>query len=132
MLITVFAVGEGVGFRSVACFRQESLGQTTPQTLHVCATRARIRIMSNAPYTTDTSPEAYALQIDLFRQMTPAQRIKKMCGLSRRVKCMAMDAIRRRYPEFNEDEVRLKFIELTYGKELSDDVRRWQGTKAIG
>ena len=45
---------------------------------------------------------------------------------------MAMDAIRRRYPEFNEEEVRLKFIELTYGKELSDDVRQWQRKKAIG
>ena len=42
----------------------------------------------------DTSAEAYAVQL----------------------KRMAMDAIRRRH--------RLKFIEVTYGKELADDVRR--------
>lgn len=39
---------------------------------------------------------------------------------------MAFDAIRRRHPEYTEDEVRLRFIELTYGKALADDVRRWQ------
>lgn len=87
--------------------------------------------MSNRPYTTDTSSEAYALQIDLARQMTPSQRLKKICGWSLQVKRMAMDAIRRRHPEFDEDEVRLKFLELAYGKDLADDVRRWRGRSKI-
>jgi hypothetical protein len=39
---------------------------------------------------------------------------------------MAFDAIRRRHPEYSEDDVRLKFIGLTYGKELADEVRDWQ------
>jgi len=39
---------------------------------------------------------------------------------------MAFDAIRRRHPESSEDDVRLKFIELTYGKHLADEVRGWQ------
>jgi len=39
---------------------------------------------------------------------------------------MAFDAIRRRHPKDSEEEVRLKFIELTYGKPLADEVRQWQ------
>ncbi|MEZ6125815.1 MAG: hypothetical protein R3C49_22035 [Planctomycetaceae bacterium] len=49
-----------------------------------------------------------------------------MCAWSRQVKRMSMDAIRRRHPAFSENEVRLKFIELTYGSELAEGVRRQQ------
>ena len=42
---------------------------------------------------------------------------------------MAFDAIRRRHPDYSEDEVRLKFIELTYGKSLADEVRDWQAER---
>lgn len=37
---------------------------------------------------------------------------------------MSLNAIRRRHPELSDDEIRLKFIELTYGTELAHDVRR--------
>ena len=39
---------------------------------------------------------------------------------------MAMDAIRRRHPEFDDDQVRIKFIELTYGKDLAEGVQLWR------
>lgn len=55
--------------------------------------------------------------------MSPTERVNKMCKLSANLRRMAMDAIRRRHPEFDQLEVRLKFIELTYGKELADSVR---------
>lgn len=74
---------------------------------------------------TDTSPDPLEVQLDGLRRMTPQQRIAKMCAMSRLVKKMAFDAIRRRYPDLDEEEVRLLFIELTYGKSLADDVRRW-------
>ena len=77
-------------------------------------------------YTTDTSPEAAAIQLESFRQMSPQERIRKMCAMSRRVKNMTLAAIKRRHPEFSEREIQLKFIELTYGKNLADDVRKWQ------
>ena len=74
----------------------------------------------------DTSDEAAAIQLDGLRRMTPQQRISRMCAMSRHVRDMAMGAIRRRYPDLNEDSVRLMFIELTYGKQLADDIRKWQ------
>ena len=48
------------------------------------------------------------------------------CEMSQLVKRMAFDAIRRRHPGFNEDEVQLLFIELTYGPALANEVRRWK------
>jgi hypothetical protein len=59
-------------------------------------------------------------------------RLRKAMGLSRQVKRMAMDAIRRGNPELDDNGVRLKFIEINYGKELADEVRHWQEQKAIG
>ena len=88
--------------------------------------------MRQTSYTTDTSPEAYALQLELVRRLPPVQRLRKAFALSREVKQMAMDAIRRRHPEFAENAVRLRFIELTYGKSLADDIRRWQKDHRIG
>jgi len=75
------------------------------------------------PYTTDTSTEAEAIQLELLRRMSPEDRIAKMCNLSASLRRMAFDAIRRVHPELNEVAVRLKFIESTYGKELAAEVR---------
>lgn len=84
--------------------------------------------MDSTVYTMDTSPEARAIQLECLRRMSPHERLEKSCAMSNQVKQMAFAAIRRRHPDFNEDEVRLKFIELTYGKTLADDVREWQET----
>ncbi len=77
-------------------------------------------------YTTDTSPEALAVQTACVRMMAPAARVRRLCEMSRRGKCQAIDAIRRRHPGLGEDEVRLKYIEVAYGTSLADAVRRWQ------
>lgn len=74
----------------------------------------------------DTSDEARAVQLECLRRMSPQERLRRACAWSGQVRRMAFDAIRRRHPEYSEDEVRLSFIELTYGKELADEVRNWQ------
>jgi hypothetical protein len=84
--------------------------------------------MDTTIYTTDTSPDSRAIQLDCLRRMSPDERLERSCAMSNQVKRMAFAAIRRRHPDFSEDEVRLKFIELTYGKSLAEDVREWQET----
>ena len=79
--------------------------------------------MSETPYTTDTSPDAAAYQFELLRAMTPTERVNKALALSSEVARQCKAAIRRHHPELDEYEVSLKFIELNYGKELSDAVR---------
>ena len=74
----------------------------------------------------DTSDEALAVQLECLRQMTPHERLRRACAWSGQLRRMAFKAIRRRHPEYSEDEVRLRFIELTYGMALADEVRAWQ------
>lgn len=79
-------------------------------------------LMTLHPYTTDTTTEALEVQLEAFRRMSPAERIRKVCRLSADLRRMAFEAIRRRHPEYDEHQTRLKFIEITYGKELADAV----------
>ncbi len=43
---------------------------------------------------------------------------------------MAFDAIRRQWPRFDEQEVRLKFIEVHYGADLAAKVRDYVACRA--
>jgi hypothetical protein len=79
--------------------------------------------------TTDTSPEALAVQLECLRRMSPHERLEKVFAWSGGLREMAFAAIRRRHPEFDEVDVRLQFIDLTYGRELADDVRRYRESK---
>lgn len=74
----------------------------------------------------DTSEESKAVQLECLRQMSRQERLRRACAWSGQIRRMAFDAIRRRHPEYSEEDVRLCFIELTYGKELADQVRNWQ------
>ena len=74
----------------------------------------------------DTSDEALAVQLECLRKMTPQERLRRSCAWSGQLRRMAFAAIRRRHPDYSEDNVRLKFIELTYGQTLADEVRNWQ------
>ena len=87
--------------------------------------------MSAAPYTTDTTPQANAIQLDLWRNMSGQERIKKAMALSSRLRKMAFDAIRRQHPDWNDRQVQLKFIEVTYGDELASRVAEWLSERTI-
>jgi hypothetical protein len=80
--------------------------------------------MDQHPYTTDTSEQAELLQLELFRRLTPTERIEKVCRLSASLRQMAMDSIRRLHPEMSDCERQLKFIEITYGAEMASAVEQ--------
>lgn len=82
--------------------------------------------MVDDTYTSDTSSAAEAVQLELIRHMQPSQRLAKALSLSCEVIRLSKAAIRRRYPEWSEDEVRIKFIEMHYGVELAKSVRAWR------
>ena len=87
--------------------------------------------MANVPYTTDTTSAAFEVQLDCLRRMSPQERIRRTCAVSRRIKQMAFEAIRRRYPDLSEQQVQLKFIELTYGAILAADVCDWMKERGV-
>jgi hypothetical protein len=58
--------------------------------------------MDTTTYTTDTSAEALEMQLEIFRRMTPQERIAKASSWSSQIKRMGFEAIRWRHPEFAE------------------------------
>ena len=74
----------------------------------------------------DTTEEALAVQLDCLRQMTPQERIQRMCAWSGQIRRMAFAAIKRRHSDLTENDVRLKFIALTYCESLADEIRQKQ------
>jgi len=74
---------------------------------------------------TDTAAEASAIQLECVRRMLPLDRLRAGCRMSQRGRRLALEAIRRRHPEADDLEVRLRAIELAYGADLAADVRHW-------
>ena len=72
---------------------------------------------------TDTSPEVEKIQIELWRQASSAQRMKRLRSLSQTAIQLSRRAIQRANPELNEQEVALLFISYHYSPELADKVR---------
>lgn len=72
----------------------------------------------------DTDPEADAVQLDLLRRAGPTRRVQMALSLSAQVISLARGAYRRQLPEADETEIGLRFVELNYGSELAEGVRR--------
>jgi hypothetical protein len=72
----------------------------------------------------DTDPEAERVQLELLRRTGPTRRAQMALRLSAAVIDLARGAIRRSAPDWSEEEVGLRFVELHYGRELAAGLRR--------
>ena len=72
----------------------------------------------------DTSRDAERVLIALVRKQAPTERLRTALSATRRVAEQCKRAIARANPGISEDEIRLRFIELNYGKALADNVRQ--------
>jgi hypothetical protein len=66
----------------------------------------------------DTSPEAWAVYLDLVRKMTPAERLRRSLELSEDVRRIAEARLRLRYPHASDREITLRRGRLELGREL--------------
>lgn len=82
--------------------------------------RAAIRARS-----ADTDPEAERVQIELMRRAGVGGRVRLAASLTRTVIALARRAIRLSLANPTDEEVGLRFVELHYGRELAEDVRRY-------
>jgi hypothetical protein len=57
--------------------------------------------------------------VELYRAMTPRQRIRRAFGLSQAMRQLARAQLRKLYPHASEDELRIRFAQRTLGKELT-------------
>lgn len=78
---------------------------------------------------TDTSPEAEAVQQELLRCASTAEKFSLVRALTATVVSLCKQGIRERNPNFDEQAVKHHFVEMNYGRELADGLRqRLEGT----
>jgi len=68
--------------------------------------------------TRDTSEEAAQVQLDVYRRMAPADRLRVGLELTQMSRGLVAEGIRARHPEYSEDEVRWALIRAWIGADL--------------
>jgi hypothetical protein len=63
----------------------------------------------------DTTPRAAAIQLELYRGSTAARRAQIAADLSDAVRETTIAGIRRRHPEYSDQDVTTAFLRLVYG-----------------
>ena len=71
----------------------------------------------------DTSPEAERVQLELLRRAGEARRFQLLRSLTATVIDASRRALLEAMPGASEQEVLLRWVELHYGKTLADGVR---------
>ena len=65
---------------------------------------------------TDTSSAADAKQFELYRSLSPSERVRIALNLSEMIRRTTIAGIRRRHPEYDDAEVVEALRELVYGR----------------
>jgi hypothetical protein len=78
----------------------------------------------------DTHPEAQAMQLELLRKATPAERFELVRSLTALVVTNARRAIARANPGASQEELDLIFVEVHYGAELAARLREFFKSRA--
>lgn len=68
----------------------------------------------------DTSSEATEVQLDIFRRMGPERRLQLGMELIQTSRKLVAEGVRRRHPEYTEDQIRLAIIRIVLPEELLD------------
>ncbi len=66
----------------------------------------------------DTSEEAAAAQLEVYRRMTPEARLQVALELTEMSRQLPADGIRARHPEYSDEQVRLAMIRVWLTPEL--------------
>jgi hypothetical protein len=66
----------------------------------------------------DTSQDAASAQIAAYRQMTPEARLRVGLELAEMARQLTAAGIRKRHPEYGDEQARLALIRLWLGTEL--------------
>ena len=66
----------------------------------------------------DTSPDAEKVQIGILARMSPELRLKAAIDLSQTSRKLLEEGVRRRHPEYSENQVRFAVIRLLLPKAL--------------
>lgn len=66
----------------------------------------------------DTTPEAWAIQINIHRRMSPSRRLELALQMSDSLRRVVASGVRSRHAEYSEEQVRLATARLWLGEDL--------------
>ncbi|MCB1249521.1 MAG: hypothetical protein KDB36_08935, partial [Acidimicrobiales bacterium] len=78
----------------------------------------------------DTTAEAWRAQMDAIAGRSIAERLDEWAQLNHGVAQMAEQAVRRRYPDYDDRQVFLVLVRRTYGDDLALQV--WPEAARVG
>ncbi|HXI03702.1 MAG TPA: hypothetical protein VNI57_11050 [Candidatus Saccharimonadales bacterium] len=67
----------------------------------------------------DTSRAAARLQVELWRRMSPQEKLRLASRMTQAAREFCLAGIRHRHPEASEEELKLRFAWITLGPELA-------------
>jgi hypothetical protein len=70
----------------------------------------------------DTTPQMEALQIQLWREATPARKMELLGQLNESARTLALMGLRQRFPHASEGELKYQLAILLLGAELTQKV----------
>jgi hypothetical protein len=70
----------------------------------------------------DTSLEAARVEAEIFRRMPAARRLQLACEMSDYVRALSVAGVRRRHPEYTEEEAKLAVTRMCIGEKLFKEV----------
>jgi len=73
----------------------------------------------------DTSPDVAALQLEQYRRMTPAEKLRRVSDLTLGACLLSVAGLRQRYPDASERELLLRLAVLRLGAETVARVYGW-------
>lgn len=70
----------------------------------------------------DTTPEAEAVQLRIFREMPPWEKAKLIEDAIQTSYTLAIAGLRHRHPNADDDEIRRRLMDVMLGEELAERV----------
>lgn len=74
----------------------------------------------------DTSAEARAVQVAIYRRLSPEQKLRIAFDLNRLARDVARAGLRERHPQADEREIFMRLLVLELGPELVRQAYGWQ------
>lgn len=87
--------------------------------------RGSLVAMAKGPRRTlsrDTTPEAEAVQLEIYRRMPAWRKLEIMEEANRNTRELALAGLRMRHPDAGPEELFRRLMDLTLGEELAEEV----------
>jgi hypothetical protein len=66
----------------------------------------------------DTTPEAWRVQVEIYRRMSPSKRLELALRMSDAMREVVASGVRARHPEYSEQQIKYAVNRLLLGDEL--------------